>query len=139
MIGSSSTGPGLLQRLAQCHACGNLERERRGIDFVIGDVDEQHLEIDHREAGERGGAEHGFEALLNAGDEFLRHRAAERRVLGHDVFPAGSGLGEDLDAGETGPSRRSASCGYSPRWRDGDLFAIGDLQRTDIGLDPFGA
>ena len=40
-------------------------------------VDQLHLDVDHREAGDHAGTQHAVEALFDAGDVFLRHRAAD--------------------------------------------------------------
>ena len=100
MIGSSSTERALLQRLAQRQRAADLERERRQIDVVIGAVDQRHLEIDHREAGQHAGPEHGFEPLLDAGDVFLRHRSADDVVLELEASRRRQRLGHDLDLRE---------------------------------------
>ena len=67
---------------------------------MVGAVDQRDLEVDDREAGEDAGADHAFEALLDAGDVFLRHRAADDLRLEHEAGARLVRLDDDLDAGE---------------------------------------
>jgi hypothetical protein len=67
MIGSSSLHCALARpsRNAARAAISNGEHAR--IDVVVVAVDQRHLEVDHREAGEHAGLARGLEALLDAG------------------------------------------------------------------------
>jgi len=67
----------LLQALAERRAGGDLEGQRRRVDVVVGAVDQRRLDVDDREAGEHAGAHDAVDALFDAGDVFLRHRAAD--------------------------------------------------------------
>jgi len=63
---------------------------------VIAPVDERDLEIHHREAGNDAGAQHRFEALLDAGNELLRHRTADNLVFEHEAGAGRQRLGTIL-------------------------------------------
>src|SRR5450830_604190 len=129
----------LLQRLAQGAARADFERQRRRIDVVIAAVDQRHLEIDHREAGEQAGTEHRFETLLDAGDEFLRHRAADNFVLEYKTATRRQRFADDLDLGELPSTAGLLLVLVIDRYRPRDLLAISDLRRADIGIDLVGA
>src|SRR5690606_9712460 len=76
-----------------------------------------------------------LQALLDAGDELLRHRAAYHLVLEHEAGRGLARLDRDLHPRElTGPSGLLL-VGVVDRNRLGDLFAIGDLRRADVGVD----
>ena len=67
---------------------------------MIGAVDQRDLDVDHREAGENARAHDRVEALFDAGDVFLRNRAADD--LGFELVALALlvGLDDDLDARE---------------------------------------
>src|SRR5262249_57523362 len=71
----------LLQRLAQRRARADFEGERRRIDVVIGTVDQRHLEIDHGEPRQHARSQRRFQAILDAGNVFLRYRSTDDFVL----------------------------------------------------------
>ena len=77
MIGSSSTEPPF------CSASRNAAREAISkastdeFDVVEAAVDQRRLDVDDREAGENARAHDAVDALFDAGNEFLRHRAAD--------------------------------------------------------------
>ena len=48
-------------------------------------VDQSDLQVDHREAREHPGAEHGFEAFLDRRNELFRHRAADDLILEYEA------------------------------------------------------
>ena len=98
-----------------------------------------HLEIDHREAGEHARAEHRFEALLDARDVFLRHRAADDLVLELEALARLVRLDDDLHARELAGTAGLLLVGVIDGDRLGDLLAIGHLRRADIGVDLVGA
>src|SRR5262245_18560971 len=132
-------GRALLQGLAQRRAGADFERERRRIDVVVFAVDQRHLEIDHREAGEHAGAEHRLEALLDAGDVLLRHRSADDLILELEAAGRRQRLGDDLDLRELAGAAGLLLVRVIDRDLLGDLLAIGHLRRADIGLDLVGA
>src|SRR5439155_17276297 len=70
-----------LQPLPQRRARGNLEGERGGVDIMVFAIDQRDFEIDHRKTREHARAKHGFETLLDARDELLRHRATYHLVF----------------------------------------------------------
>src|SRR4029078_3693348 len=55
----------------------DFEGQRRRVDVVILAVDQLDLDVHHREAGNDARAHHAVEALFDAGNVFLRHRAAD--------------------------------------------------------------
>src|ERR1043166_1301126 len=50
---------------------------RRGVDVVILAVDQLHLDVHHREAGDHARVRYRLDALLDARDVLLGHRAAD--------------------------------------------------------------
>ena len=69
------------QGLAEGRSCGNLERERAGIDVVRRAVDQPRLEVDDREAGDDAGLPRLLDALLDRRDVILGHGAAHDLAL----------------------------------------------------------
>ena len=139
MIGSSRT------EWPFCSASRKAAREAISkasadeFDLVIGAVDELHLEVDDREAGEHARAEHALETLLDAGDILLRHVAADDLRL-EDVAGAGLvRLGHDLDAGELARAAGLLLVDIVDRCRAAEPLAIGDLRGADIGVNLIGA
>ena len=63
-------------------------------------VDELHLDVDHREARDHAGAEYALDALFDAGDVFLRHRAADDLRLELVTFARLVRLDDDRDSRE---------------------------------------
>src|SRR5580692_2834021 len=104
-----------------------------------GAIDEADLDIDHREAGENAGTERAFEALLDSREKFARHGSADDLVLEHESGARLARLGNDLDARELTVAAGLLLMGIVDRRRAGDLFAVGDLRRADIGVDFVGA
>src|SRR5579875_419284 len=74
-------GTALLQRFTEGRAGGDLEGEHRRVDVMIGAIDERCFHIDNREARENARAHDAVDALFNARDEFLWHRAADNLTL----------------------------------------------------------
>ncbi len=52
MIGSSSTEPPFCSASRMAGAGGDFEGEDRGVDIVVGAVDQGRLDVDHGEAGD---------------------------------------------------------------------------------------
>ena len=100
MIGSSSLGAALLAQLAEGRAGGDLEGQHAGVDVVVVAVGQRRLEVDHREAGQQAVFLGRRQALFDAGDEFLRHVAADHLVLEHVARARLARLEGDLDARE---------------------------------------
>ncbi len=100
MIGSSSTEPPF------CSASRNAARDA----ISKASTDESTswkapsmsvaLTIDDREAGENAGRRHDCDALVDAGDIFLRHRAADDLALELIALAGFVRLENDLDARE---------------------------------------
>ena len=102
---------------------------------MIGAVIERRLEVDHREARQHTVIDRALEAFFNAGDVFLRHRAADHVVL---ELVAGAGrhrLEADLDAGVLARAASLLLVGIVDLGNTRDGLAIGHLRRADIGLD----
>jgi hypothetical protein len=100
MIGSSSWAPAFLCCFTEAGAGGDFEGENRGVDVVVGTVDQRRLDAEHREASERTRRHDAFDALLNAGDVFLRDRAADDLGFELEVVAFRVRLEDDLDASE---------------------------------------
>ena len=129
----------LLQRFAQSRARGDFEGQRRRVDVVVGAVDQRDLEVDHREAGEHACVQHRLEALFDARDVFLRHRAADDLVLELEPRAGRRRLDDDLDARELAGAAGLLLVGVVDLGALRDLLAVGHLRRADIGVDLVGA
>ena len=89
MIGSRRTEPPFCALRGSARARGDFEGQDR-VDVVERAVDQRRLHVDDREAGEAcPKTRDRLDALVDAGDVFLRHRAADDRALEH-VARAGS-------------------------------------------------
>src|SRR6185312_4313711 len=77
-------------RLLERHRARDLERHFAGVDVVVGAVDQLHLHIDHRIAGENAVLERFRDSLLHRSDELTRDDTAHDLVL-EDVALAGLG------------------------------------------------
>ena len=102
-------------------------------------VDQRHLEVDHREAGEHAGAEHRFQALFDARDVLLRHRAADDFVLELERRAGRRRLGDDLDRRELAGAAGLLLVRVVVLDLLRDLLAEGHLRRADIGVHLVGA
>ena len=102
---------------------------------MVGAVDQRRLDADHREAGERTGRHDAVDALLDAGDVFLRNRAADDLRLEHEVVAFRVRLEHDLDAGELAGTAGLLLVRVVLLVPARDRLAIGNLRRADIGLD----
>src|SRR5690554_2651178 len=58
----------LLSTLTERCTGRDLKRENRGVNVVVGTVDERRFYAEHREACERTGRQNALDTLLNAGD-----------------------------------------------------------------------
>jgi hypothetical protein len=139
IIGSSSTGSGLAGGLLERHRAGDLERHLGGVDVVVGAVDERHLDVDHRVAGEDAVLHGLLDAGVDRGDVLLGD-AATGDLVDELVAPPPSGSRQvgsrSMTTLANWPDHRSASCGCSrPSRRLRDRLAVGDLRLADVGLD----
>src|SRR3546814_4180029 len=92
--------------LAERGAGGDLEGQHAGVDVMAGAIDQRRLEVDQREARQHAGLQRRLEALLDAGNEFARHRTAGDGVLEGEAGTRLLRLKHKLDAGElTGAAR----------------------------------
>ena len=80
-----------------------------------------------------------FEALLDAGDELLRHRTADDLRLEHEARAGLVRLGDDLHARELAGAARLLLVRVVDLGPARDLLAVGHLRRADVGLDLVGA
>jgi hypothetical protein len=79
IIGSRSTGSALRTASLKRHRAGDLERHLRGVDVVVGTVDEGRLDTDDRVAGE-GAVLHGvLDAVVDRRDVLARDATAGDR------------------------------------------------------------
>src|SRR6201747_883610 len=90
---------GLARGVLDRHRTGDFEGHLRGVDVVVGAVDEFDLDVDHRVAGLDAVLQRLPHALFGRADEFARDRAAldfvdELKAL------AGGGLDVDHDVAE---------------------------------------
>ena len=106
---------------------------------MVGAVDQRHLEVDHREAGEHAGVARGLEALLDAGDELLRHRTADDLALEAVARTRRGRLEHQLDAGELARTAGLLLVGVVDLGLAAERLAIGDLRSADVGVDLVGA
>src|SRR5260221_14260144 len=97
------------------------------------------LEIDHRESGEHAGAEHRFETLLDTGNEFLGHRAADILVFEYETTACRQRLTDDLDLGELAGTAGLLLVLVVNGDRPRDPLAISHLRGADIGIHLVGA
>src|SRR5262245_8231835 len=98
-------------------------------------VNQRHLEIHHREPRHHAGTEDRLQTFLDAGNEFLRHRAADNLVLELERRPGRRGLGDDLDLRELTRAAGLLLVGVAMLDTLSDLLAESDLRRTDICID----
>src|SRR5690606_4497561 len=90
---------------------------------------------EHREARERTRGQDAFDTLLDARDVFLRNSTADDLGFEDEIFAVRVRFEDDLDARELAGTTglllvRVVFFGLAR-----DRFAIGNLRRTDIGLD----
>ena len=135
MIGSSSTGFGLLGAFAEAHAAGDLERHLAGVDVVVRAVEQRDLDVDHRVAGDDAVFHLLLHALVDGRNVFARHDAADDLV---DELVAGARLLR-LDA-QHDVAVLAAAAGLAHELaflldRFANRLAVGDLRLADVGLD----
>src|SRR3989440_1108462 len=132
-------GLALLQRFAECRARCDFEGQRRRVDVVILAVDQLHLDIHHREAGDDARTHDAVEALFDAGDVFLRHRAAND--LGFELVPLAGlvRLDDDRHFGELTGTAGLLLVRVLDFSALGNALAERHLRRADIGVDLVGA
>ena len=116
-------------------AAGNLERQRRGVDVVIGAVGQRHGEVDDRKADLRSGRGDLANALLDRRDIFPRHVAALDLVDEDDALAALAGFDGDLDAAELAGAARLLLVRVVDVDLAGEALAVRHLQRADVCLD----
>src|SRR3546814_4684649 len=107
----------------------------RSVDIVEGAVDQGRLDAQHREACERTRRENAFDALLDARDVLLRNGTTDDLGFEGKFLALRIRFEDDLDARELSGAAglllvRVVFFGLAR-----DRFAIGNLRRTDIGLD----
>ena len=102
---------------------------------MVGAVDQRRLDADHREARERTRRHDAVDALLDARDVFLRHRAADDLRLEHVGFAFRVRLEHDLDAGELARAAGLLLVGVILLVGPRDRLAVGHLRGADIRLD----
>ena len=100
MIGSSSTGDGVLDALARGQLAGQAERQLVRVDRVERAVVQRRLEVDHRVAGDRALLGDVAHALLDARPELARHRAADDACVANSTPAPGIGLDLEPDVAE---------------------------------------
>ena len=98
---------------------------------MIGAVDQSHLDVDHGEARNDSRRHHRIQALFDAGDELLRHRAADDLALELVALALLVGLDLENDARELARAAGLLLVGVVDFRRAGDRFAVGDLRRAD--------
>src|SRR5688572_7445282 len=106
---------------------------------MVGAVDERHLEVNHREAGEHAGPEHALEALFDARYVFLRYRTADDLVLEFEAGTGRTGLRDDLHARVLPRAAGLLLVRVINRRSPRNLLTIGDLRRADVRVDLVGA
>jgi hypothetical protein len=128
MIGSSRTEAPFCRPSRRRRPGGDLEGERRRVHLVEGAVDELHLEVDHREAGDDARAHDRQEALLDARDVLLRDRAADDLGLEAEARALLVRLHDQLHAGELARAAGLLLVGVVDLRPAGDRLAVGHLR-----------
>src|SRR5581483_10880260 len=128
----------LLQRVAEGLPRADLEGERRRIDIVIGAVDQGDAYVDHREADQHARGQNRLQALLDAGDVLLRHRATDDLGLEVEALARRVRMYVELDAGELAGAAGLFLVRIVLDDGAGDGFAIGDLRPPDTDVDLIG-
>src|SRR5690606_34969348 len=89
---------GFTQGFAEARTAGDFEREHRGVDVVVGAIDERHLNVNDREADQRASAHDRFDTLADARDVFLGNSAADDGIDEFEALADFTRLDDDLDA-----------------------------------------
>src|SRR3546814_3387588 len=72
---------GLVEAFLEAHRAGDRERHFRRVDLMVRTVDQLHLDVDDRIAGKEAVRDRFLDALVDGRNVFLRHDAADDRVL----------------------------------------------------------
>src|SRR3546814_6296458 len=99
---------------------------------MVRTVDQGDLEVDHREPGDDARLLGRLEALLDARNVFLRHRAADDLVLEQETGPRLLRLEHQLDAREMAGAARLLLVGVVRLRLRRDGLAVGHLGRADV-------
>ena len=100
MTGSRIVGLAFCHGVLEGQRAGDLERHFRGVDVVVLAVEQPHLEVDHRIAGEEAAPAGLLDPLLDRRPEVVRDGAAEDLVGEREVLAARQRLDLDLAVGE---------------------------------------
>src|SRR5829696_912171 len=117
------------------HGARDLEGHLRGVDVVVGAVDQLHSDVDHRVAGLDAGLQGLLDAGLDRGDELGGDRPSLDLV---DEVEALAGGRLDVD---DGVAVLAAAAGLADEAaldllrRLADRFAVGDLWATHVRVD----
>ena len=107
--------------------------------YVVGrTVDEVHFHIQHGETTEHATGHHAFQTTLDRGNELLRYPVVTYLVLEDETKTRLVRLGDNFDAGELAMTAGQLFISMVDRCRLSDHFQIGDLRRTDDGIDLIG-
>src|SRR5580698_9935700 len=120
-----------MQGFAERGTRSEFEGENRRIDVVEATVDQCRLDIDNREAGENTGAHDAVDALFDARNIFLWHRAADDLRFEHIASTRLVRLENDGHLREL--ARAASLLLMRIVFLDtlGQALAIGDLRRAD--------
>src|SRR5690606_23793765 len=128
----------LADGLLEHHGARDLERHLRGVDVVVGAVQQGRLDADQRVAREDTELHGLLDALVDAGDVLPRDAATGHGVLeGVELALAGvQRLEGHLHLRELAGATRLLLVGVVVLHHGAaDGLAVGDLRRTDVGLD----
>ena len=128
-------GLGFFQAVLEREDRGHFERHFVRVHIVVGAIDDIHMDIDHRVAGDDA-VEDGFlESFFHSGDVFLRNRATNDLVLDREAFAAlvGSDLADDM-AVLTAAAGLLDEFALAVGWRE-DGFLVSDLRLAGVRLD----
>src|SRR5690606_29549339 len=126
---------GLLETFLETHRTGDLERPFVRADVTEGAIHRADLDVDHREAGENATPHGLLDAVARRRDVFLRHHAADDRVLEGEAFAPLDRLHLDDDVAVLAATARLAhELAFLPD-RLADGLAVGRLRLADVGFD----
>src|SRR5690606_3769468 len=125
-------------RLLERHRAGDLERELRRVDLVVGTVPQRHLDVHERVAGEDTEL-HGLLAALVDGRDVLARDAPTGDVVDEFVAAVAIAAGRlDVDdhSGELTRATRLLLVGvFDLLDLAPNRLSVGDLRLADVGLD----
>eukprot|EP00961_Rhodomonas_salina_P253878 3430978-Rhodomonas_salina.2 len=128
-------GLALLEPLPECCARGDLEREHRGVDVVVGAVDKLGLDANDRETSDDAVVHDRLEALGHARDVLLGDRATlDLRLEDESGLALGERLELDLDACELPGAARLLLVRVVDLRRLGDRLAVRHLRSAHLAL-----